>query len=121
MLFFSREEKKLDEKRGEDRRLFARIRAEVLLRCLEKQQEKVGITMDISAQGLGMVSTEWFKPSAQVEIYLKFPCTRDELVTSGKVVWCQKTANNRYRVGILLEKPELMAVAQLITGVRHAG
>ncbi|MGE5308774.1 MAG: PilZ domain-containing protein [Deltaproteobacteria bacterium] len=121
MLFFSREEKKLDERSAEDRRLFARIKAEVLLRCLEKQQEKMGITMDISAQGLGMVSSEWFKPASQVDIYLKFPCTRDELVTAGKVVWCQKVANNRYRIGILLDKPELMAVAQLMTGTRRAG
>lgn len=100
-----------------DRRVFARMRAEVAFRCLGNDAECAGMTADISAQGVGLVSTAWLRPASKMEIYLKLPFTKEEFSILGKVVWCRKSDGKSFRIGLNLEKPELMIVSQLLAGL----
>jgi hypothetical protein len=97
-----------------DRRIFARLKAGVLLRCLQNNHESMGVTLDISAQGLGIVLSDGVTPLSAVEVFLKLPSTKEEFTTLGKIAWCRKVDGGKFRVGIALDKPELMIVSQLL-------
>jgi hypothetical protein len=104
-----------------DRRIFARVNAQVVLRCKEGEENpNPGVTVDISAQGLGFVSYEEIKPEAQVRIQLKLPYSEEEFVTVGTIIWCIKVDDQKFRIGVALEKPELMLVSQLLNGLAQA-
>ena len=96
-----------------DRRFFARFNASVAVKCF-RQSPKQGSTIDISAQGVGIISEEELKPEMPIEIILSFPKGNEEFVASGKIIWARKTQDNRYRVGVALEKPELMMISQFL-------
>ncbi len=106
-----------------DRRVFARVNAQVLLRCFDEEMKNPnpGLTLDISAQGLGFISYEGLKPDQQIKILLKLPYSEEEFVTAGTIVWCRKVDNDQFRVGVSLDKPELMMISQLLNGLakRH--
>jgi hypothetical protein len=115
-MFLSKAETDVNNNQDKDRRVFARFEVEIFMRCLEHNSESRCITLDISAQGLGLVSPERFKPDSQVEIYLKLPETKEEFQTEGTIVWCREVSKDKFRVGVYLEKPELMIVSQLLNG-----
>jgi hypothetical protein len=96
-----------------DRRFFARFNAHVVVRC-RHHSVKPANTIDISAQGVGIVSEEELKPETPIEIVLSFPDTNDEFVATGKIIWTRKTEDNKFRIGIALEKPELMMISQFL-------
>jgi hypothetical protein len=113
---FSQADFDAEENLYKDRRTFARFKAEIVLRCLENDNESGGITIDISAQGLGVLASEGFRPDVQVEVRLRFPSTKEEFVTTGTIVWCRQVDKQKFRVGVYLEKPELMMISQLLNG-----
>jgi hypothetical protein len=115
-MFLIKEETDAHDNQEKDRRVFARFRAEISIRCLENTSESRCIALDISAQGLGIVSPVIFTPDSQVGIYLNLPATKEEFQTEGTIVWCREIAKDKFRVGVYLEKPELMIVSQLLNG-----
>lgn len=117
MFFFFKAKPAVTRANEEDRRVFARMKAQVELRCIEQDSEQAGRTFDVSAQGLGVVSENKMKPASPVRIFLTFPATREEFSTAGKIIWCRRLKRKEFHCGVLLDKPELMIVSQLLNGL----
>ena len=100
-----------------DRRLFARIPARVPIRLLDAGQEGEckAQTVDISANGIGLVADEQFEPQTSLEMWLDLPETKSPFYTRGEVVWSRRISDTpEYRTGIRLEKAELVGLAPIL-------
>jgi len=99
----------------EDRRIFARFPARFPLRFMELATNKEGEaqTQDISAKGIGLVADREFSPHTPLEMWLNIPDHHEPFYTRGEVVWSNRLEPNKYRVGIELEKAELMGLSRL--------
>jgi hypothetical protein len=97
----------------DDRRLFARFRAELSLKysSLDSNRQIKASIHDLGAKGLGVFTDEVLAPQSQLDIWLKMPDNDEEILTKGKVIWSERIGPNKYRVGIELEKPELMVIS----------
>lgn len=109
----------IEEKGGEemeDRRTFARFKAEFPLRFLEPRSGKEGEakTSDISAKGVGLVTEEELTLRAPLELWLEIPDKGEPIYTRGEVVWQKKLPPNKYKVGVNLEKAELMELSRVL-------
>ncbi len=116
--------KGLEEKGGEgmlkpdfeDRRIFERFPVDLPLKFVDLYANKEGEAevCDISAKGMGLVAKEPLKPNATLEMWLSLADTQEPLYARGAVVWSKPTVENRYRVGVSLEKADLMGLAKAI-------
>lgn len=100
-----------------DRRLFARIPAKVPIRLLAAGQEEEcqAQTVDISANGIGLVASEQFEPRTALEMWLDLPDTKSSFYTRGEVVWSRQISDvPQYRTGVRLEKAELIGLAPIL-------
>lgn len=101
----------------EDRRVFARIPARFPLRFLDPRSGRDGDadTVDFSANGVGFVTGESLPAKTPLEMWLNIPDKHDPLYTRGEVVWSEPLADaNQYRVGVQLEKAQLMGLARAL-------
>ena len=101
----------------EDRRVFERIKTKIPLRFLNPTNGREGTadTVDISANGLGLITNEDLSTLTPLEIWLDIPDYREPFYTRGEVVWSEPSADiNQYRVGVQLEKAELMGLARVL-------
>ncbi|MEI6631663.1 MAG: PilZ domain-containing protein, partial [bacterium] len=99
----------------EDNRVFERINARFPLRFLDPVSGREGEaqTVDISANGLGMVTHESLEPHTPVEMWMSIPDQHEPLYTRGEIVWSNSLADPRQkRLGVRLEKAELMGLAR---------
>ena len=96
-----------------DRRVFARITKTIPIRFLPagRSKESLGQIVDISANGIGVVSEERLYPKTSLELWLDLPDNRGPFYTRGRVVWAD---TSRQRVGIRLEKAELMGFSPVL-------
>ena len=101
---------------SKDRRLFERIPVERSLRFLAPRSNKAGLaqTQDISAQGIGLLTEKELLPRTPLEIWLHIPDKGEPLYTRGRVVWSKMVEPNRYKVGIGLEKVDLMGMSRVL-------
>lgn len=101
----------------DDRRVFARLPVEFPLRFLNLWEGKEGqaTTFDISVKGIGMYTNQELQLHTGLEMWLKIPDKSESLYTRGEVSWLKKVPSNNYRVGINLEKADLMDVLRLRT------
>jgi len=109
----------MGEKGGEgmaDNRTFARVAAQFPLKFLDldKNAEGYADVRDISAKGVGIVTTAPLRTKAPLELWLDIPDGGEPLYTRGEVVWLRPQAGNEYRAGITLEKADLMGVARVL-------
>lgn len=95
----------------EDRRVFARIEAKFPLRFLDPRSGKEGggETVDVSANGVGLVTSENLTVQTPLEMWLQIPDQHDPFYTRGEVVWFEKP-----RAGVRLERAELMGLARVL-------
>lgn len=101
----------------EDRRVFARIAAQFPLRFLDPHSGKDGEaeTTDISANGVGFVTGENLRLKVSLEMWLEIPDKQAPLYTRGEVVWLGPIGEaNQCRVGVQLEKAQLMGLARTL-------
>ena len=100
----------------EDRRIFQRfnIRFPVKLLDLNSGNEIAAETSDVSAKGFGVWSKELLKPHTPVEAWLKIPDRGDPLYTRGDVVWSRPESGGDYRLGIDLERADLMGLSRIL-------
>lgn len=101
----------------EERRVFARIDTRLPVRFLDPISGREGNadTVDISANGLGLVTHENLSVRTPLEMWLDIPDHHEPLYTRGEVVWSQSLADvNQYRVGVQLEKAPLMGLARAL-------
>jgi hypothetical protein len=107
----------------EDRRVFARIDAKFPLRFLDRSsgREVEAETVDISANGLGLVAKESLTAKTPLEIWLDIPDQHEPLYTRGEIVWSKTLADTgQQRVGVRLERAELMGLARVLWFQRRA-
>lgn len=101
----------------DDRRVFARIPARFPLRFLDPSTGRDGDadTVDFSANGVGFMTNESLLTRTPLELWLNIPDKREPLYTRGEVVWSESSDEaGRYRVGVQLEKAELMGLARAL-------
>jgi hypothetical protein len=99
-----------------DRRIFERIPVKLPLRFLYPTSNKEGLaqTQDISAEGVGLLTNRELLPHTPLEMWLQIPDKGEPLHTMGEVVWSKMIEPNKYRVGISLEKAELMGMSRVL-------
>ena len=100
-----------------DRRIFARIPIRLPIRFLASGVEKEcqGQTVDISANGVGLLNREGLTPQTSLELWLELPNGQGIFYTRGEVVWSRFLADEaKQRSGIRLQKAELMGLAPVL-------
>ena len=110
-------------KKGEatmdDRRIFQRIPAQFPLNFLDLSSGREGQAeaCDISAKGVGMVTSEALAPRTPLEMWLKLSEKSEPLYVRGEVIWFSQTEPAKYRAGVQLERAHLMAFTQLMNSI----
>jgi hypothetical protein len=99
----------------QDRRIFARFPASFPLRFIDlhNNQEGEAQTQDFSAKGIGLVANKELNPNVPLEMWLKVPDRGEPLYARGEVVWSKRLEPNKYRVGVELEKADLMGMSRI--------
>jgi Tfp pilus assembly protein PilZ len=108
--------RQMEEEKTVDRRVFERFPAEVAVRMLDTQsgQELQAKSVDISAKGLGLLAQQNLHLGAEVELWLQIPGSSEPLYNRGTLVWSTPQPQGQFRMGINLEKAELMGVGKLL-------
>lgn len=110
----------ISEKEGGEekmnQRIFERIPVNLLVKLidLDRNKEIEANTFNVSAKGLGIVSTETLNPGDALEIWLKISDKREPFYTRGTVVWTKPQEPGGYKAGIFLEKVEFMGMSQVL-------
>ena len=109
-----------EEERFEDKRVFARFPAKLSMRCLEisTNREVGGLTQDISAKGVGLVTDVNLTPRSAVEVWLDIPDQGEPLYARGEVAWSKEVGLDQYRAGISLEKADFMGLSRVLRVTR---
>ncbi len=94
-----------------NRRAFRRIPVELSLRFFSPRSNawRLVKTSDISAQGIGLLTEDKLMPNTPLETWLPVPDTGESLYSRGEVAWSKRLAPRKYRVGVNLEKPDLIS------------
>lgn len=101
----------------EDKRVFARISARFPLRFLNPDTSEEGDaqTLDISANGVGLLTGANLMPSMPLEMWMRIPDQHEPLYIRGEVVWAEAHAGTgQQRIGVSLEKADLMGLARVL-------
>lgn len=104
------------ENKFEDRRIFDRFSAKfpVKLINLWENSEQEGMADDVSAKGIGFSVREELKPKTPLEMWLNIPDRGEPLYTRGEVVWSTMVEPNNFKVGVNLEKADLMGLSRVL-------
>ncbi len=99
-----------------DRRVFERFPAKMSLRFLNLNTGKEGFahTRDFSAKGLGLLTSHNLATRSLLEIWLDIPDQGEPLYTRGEVVWAKCLAPEQFRVGVNLERADLMGLSRVL-------
>jgi PilZ domain len=98
-----------------DHRIFERFPVNLSARYLNPDTGKEGLAsaQDVSAKGLGFISSEELKLHTALEIWLEMKDKGEPLYTRGEVVWVKMVDSNNYKLGIELEKADLMGISRV--------
>lgn len=101
---------------GKDRRIFERFLVKLSLKYLRPNpnRESQAQTTDASANGIGISAEERLSIGTPLKIWLSIPNTEQTLFTRGEVVWSDAIEENKYRIGVKLEKTDLMAFSSVL-------
>jgi hypothetical protein len=80
---------------------------------LGNREGQAGV-QDISAKGIGFISKEDFRVNSPLEMWIDIPDGCEPLYARGEVVWSKMLAPNVYRVGVNLERADLMGVSRVL-------
>ena len=100
----------------QDRRIFARFPTEFPLRFLDLKRGKEGQaqTQDISAKGIGLLTNEELSAHSPLEMWLEIPDKGEPLYARGEVAWSKPRGRDEYRVGVNLERADLMGMSRVL-------
>ena len=96
-----------------ERRKSERLKLKFCVRSLDiaTSAELDCVTYDVSAGGLGTISSEQFGPGQSLDVWLMLPDNAEKIHTRGRVVWSRMVGFRRYRAGIELAKQDLNPTA----------
>ncbi|MEW6101299.1 MAG: PilZ domain-containing protein [Candidatus Omnitrophota bacterium] len=104
-----------------DRRIFARTEAKLPLRFINLKENEEGSAeaQDISAKGMGLVTTQGLNTDTPLEMWLEIPDREAEpLYVRGNVVWSRKLEEDKFRVGVSLEKADFMGLSRVLRAMK---
>jgi hypothetical protein len=81
---------------------------------VSENREGTGQTADISAKGIGLVADVELAPNTPLEMWLEIPDKGEPLYTRGEVVWSKMMEPNKFRIGVNLEKADLMGLSRVL-------
>jgi hypothetical protein len=99
-----------------DRRIFERFAVKFPLRFLDLDSNSQALveTEDVSAKGMGLLTHEELRPHTPLEMWLEIPDKGEPLYSRGEVAWSEEIEPNKYRVGVNLEKADLMGISRVL-------
>jgi len=99
----------------DDHRIFERFKKEFSARFIGLGgTEDVARTFDVSAKGLGLLTSHELESQVNLEIWLDVPNSTEPLYTRGQVVWSRSSGKGDYYSGVELEKADLMGISRLL-------
>lgn len=100
----------------EDKRIFERFSTRLPLKFLDlySNKEGRGEALDISAKGIGLVANTELEAQVPLELWLEIPDKGEPLYARGKVVWSEMLEENKCRLGVNLEKANLMGLGRAL-------
>lgn len=100
----------------DDRRIFQRfnVRFPAKLLDLNSGNEILAETSDISAKGIGLVLKENLPVNTPLEAWIGIPDNSEPLYTRGLAVWSREDGDFGYRVGMDLERADLMGLSRIL-------
>jgi len=81
---------------------------------LKQNKEGEAQVQDISAKGIGLITKEELSPHTPLELWLEIPDKGEPLYSRGEVAWTKKLEPDKYRVGVNLEKADLMGLSRVL-------
>ncbi len=111
--------KTMEDVTFEDKRIFERISVKLPLRFLGggSGSECAAETCDVSAKGIGLVTKQAPALRTGLELWLDIPDKGEPLYTRGEVVWSKPAAAGGHRLGVSLEKADLMGMGRVLRAV----
>ncbi|MCX5698159.1 MAG: PilZ domain-containing protein [Candidatus Omnitrophica bacterium] len=79
-----------------------------------KIRESEARVEDVSAKGIGMMVDKELKLNDDLELWLLFPDGIEPLYVRGRVAWQKELAQDLFRVGINLEKADMMGLGRVL-------
>jgi hypothetical protein len=70
--------------------------------------------LDISAKGIGLVANTELEAQVPLELWLEIPDKGDPFYARGKVIWSNMVTPDEYRVGVNLEKADLVGLSRVL-------
>jgi hypothetical protein len=103
----------------EDKRIFERISVKLPLRFLGggSGAECAAETCDVSAKGIGLVTKQAPALRTGLELWLDIPDKGEPLYARGEVVWSKPATAGGHRLGVRLEKADLMGMSRVLRAV----
>jgi hypothetical protein len=100
----------------EDKRIFERFAKRLPLRFLDLNafQEGSAQTEDISAKGIGFISDVELKANTPLELWVEAADKGEPIYARGEVVWSEAGLGGQCRVGVNLEKANLMGLSRVL-------
>jgi len=105
----------------EDRRMFVRFNLQlpVALSDVNRARRMEVSTHDISAEGLGLSSSQFLAPDTEVDMLVHVSDAEPPVYLRGQVMWSKANeiipdaGENKYRLGVSLEGPDLLSLSRL--------
>lgn len=100
----------------EDRRIFQRFSVGFPVRFIDLAlgSEGSALAKDVSAKGVGLLSSNEIKANAPLELWLGILDKQEPLYTRGTVAWSKREPDGRYRAGVNLEKADLIGLSRIL-------
>jgi hypothetical protein len=104
-----------------EKRAFTRFPIRISLDYLDANSNKTSEseTLDISAQGLGIITDEELPSDTYLQIVLKMPDNGEQISRKGKVIWSKKIYPLKYRAGIRLEEPKIKPISLVLRIINY--
>lgn len=104
---------------GTEKREFVRFPVDLhfKFRGPNTNEEKEAQIQDISAKGIGIWTDKELPGNTILEMWIEFPNDGQVRYNKGKVVWSKEVEPNSYRVGISLEKVDLIGVSLILRAI----
>ena len=99
-----------------DRRIFARTPVRFNLRYLDllSNREGRGWINDVSAKGVGVTLNEELPSRTPIEMWVDVPGRQEPHYLRGEVAWSEKSGRENCRLGVNLERANLMGMSTLL-------